>query len=193
MSRLKVYLSRSTQEKNITVSGKSEECHMFDLGDRVARLIDPNIIELRMNYDKNMTLKQIVQDSNDFGAQLHVALHSNAMPLAKKGTASGIEIWIHNDSIGGNEIADALIYPLSWVLQMKIRRGKEDPNTKETGVDNTGLYELDKTRASACLIELGFHDNPRDHEILLARLNKVAQVIADIINTYAWRKLNLCV
>jgi N-acetylmuramoyl-L-alanine amidase len=158
---------------------------MIRLASKVFNYLSPylaNKLEIRMNSPK-MTLGEIVVDSNWWKPDFHLALHSNAMP--KAGTASGIEAWIHKDSKNGDKMADYIVPELSRILKLKIRSGKEDPNSKETMVDSPGhLAEVDKTSAPACILEIYFHDNEKDNKAYLVCENLVAEAIGKGILKY---------
>jgi N-acetylmuramoyl-L-alanine amidase len=180
MSKFKLYLSASTQEMNRTADDRNEEYYMQKMAAQVA-LDLRNDCEIKLNQQE-WTLRQVINDSNAWKPDFHLALHTNAMP--KPGSASGTECWIHNDSIDGNRMADILIKKVTSVLGTNIRGGKEDPNTKETGVDGGKLAELDDTHAPACLIEIVFHDNPKDLEKLKTWWNETRRAIAESVREY---------
>jgi N-acetylmuramoyl-L-alanine amidase len=179
----KLYLSHSNQYQNIGIDGVSEAEHMQRLADKVIKYLAPyHKIEVRVNSSK-MTLTETIADSNWWKPDFHLALHSNAMPAP--GSASGIEAWIHKGSRAGDRMADLVIPELSRILKLKIRRGKNDPNSKETTVDSPGrLAEVDKTSAPACILEIYFHDNEKDNKAYLACEDLVAQTIAKGIIKY---------
>jgi N-acetylmuramoyl-L-alanine amidase len=159
----KLYLSASTQENNIGVDGVSEESRMQELVKDIIK--DPRLGQIAIYINRpDMTLTEVIVDSNKTKPDFHLALHSNAMGGKESGKARGMEAWIHKDSIGGDRMADLLVKYLHQANGLLIRGGKEDPDTKETTVDGGHLAELDRTNAPACLIELFFHDNAADVE-----------------------------
>lgn len=176
----KLYCSGSTQEKNHTVDGKTEEFYMQRLAREISLELSGECL-VRLNHQE-WSLRQVVNDSNMWRPDFHLALHTNAMP--KPGTASGTEVWIHNDSVGGNRMADILIAKVSAVLNLPVRGGKQDPNTKETGIDGGHLAELDDTNAPACLIEICFHDNQKDLERFKEKWEYVKMAVADSVREY---------
>lgn len=81
-------------------------------------------------------------------------------------------------------MADILIKKITGVLRTTVRGGKEDPDTKETGIDSGKLAELDDTDSPACLIEICFHDNSKDLEGLKSHWDQVKRAIGDSVREY---------
>jgi N-acetylmuramoyl-L-alanine amidase len=178
----KLYLSHSNQFDNIGVDGHTEAEYMIRLAQEIVNYLKPYPINIRVNAS-NMALMEIVNDSNRWRPDFHLALHSNAMP--KLGSASGVEAWIHKVSKNGDRMADLIIPELSRILRLKIRGGKEDPDTKETTIDSPGhLAEVDRTVAPACILEIYFHDNANDNRAYLACEDLIVKAIGNGILKY---------
>ena len=80
-----VYLSPSTQEKNIGVDGyKSEEFRMNQITDIVEKILKQHNVIIYRNKP-NMTLSSVVRDSNSKKPDVHVAIHSNASNKISRG------------------------------------------------------------------------------------------------------------
>lgn len=173
---IKLYLSSSTQEKNICVDKTTEEQNMFKLANDVKNKIK-HIINVKRNNNE-MGVSQIVADSNNFNPDFHLSLHSNA------GGQTGIEAWIHNNSIRGNKMAVILLNNLQPVLNIKLRQGR-DGKAKETTIDNnTTFAEVDKTNAPACLLELFFHDNATEMNKFREKYDVIVDTISKSILEY---------
>jgi N-acetylmuramoyl-L-alanine amidase len=178
---IKLYLSASTQEKNIGIDGISEEARMQQLAQDIFKHEKMACILVKLNRPE-MTLMQVVKDSNDWRPDFHLALHSNAMP--RPGTATGLEALIHNDSIGGSKMADIILPKLFALTALPVRRGKERL-AKEAEIDTeTKIAEVDKTNAPACLIELFFHDNRKDLVVFKAKYDLIVEALVDGILEY---------
>jgi len=88
---LKIYLSPSTQENNRGLSPfGTEEAGMNKIADHLMPLlIKDGRFEVRRN-SISMSPHQCAYDSNDFKADIHVAIHSNA------GGGQGTEVYAYS-------------------------------------------------------------------------------------------------
>jgi N-acetylmuramoyl-L-alanine amidase len=168
-----LYLSASTQEKNQTVIGKSEEAIMQEFARAVALAIQRKTdqIDIYLN-DPEWTLDQVIADSNSKHPDLHLALHSNAAPPDKKGQASGTEVYAH--------LAGTNSYAFACLLQEKVVEalGLPDRGVKDGRV----LKEVgNAVHATSVLIEVFFHDNDNDMARFRERYAEVRDAIADAI------------
>jgi N-acetylmuramoyl-L-alanine amidase len=177
----KLYLSASTQEKNITADGQTEEFYM----QKMVREIVPDLeqlCEVCANRPE-WTLRRVIDDSNLWGADFHLALHTNAMPEKKQGKARGPEFWIHRGSSGGAQMAEILASNLTPILG-PVRQGKNKQAYKETGIDGGHLAEVDDTQAPACIVELIFHDNRSDLDLLKQNWDRVKAALVKSVKEY---------
>ena len=163
MSR--VYISPSTQESNIGLSPfTNEEKQMNGIADKLIPLLlsDGRFFVARNSPDMNVY--QCAEDSNNFHADIHIAIHSNA------GGGVGTEVYAYAPKTDSERLAK-LLYDQIAPLSPGADRGiKYNPGLVEVG---------DSVAATSCLIELAFHDNQTDatwlaynHEIIAERLYK---------------------
>jgi len=159
---IRIYLSPSVQEKNIGVGTYgTEEKRMNLLTDELQYILKQIGYEIYRNIP-TMQLKEIVEESNRVTPSLHLALHSNA---SKDRTARGLEIFCNKNNKEGVKIANTIYGYLSPLTPANDRGIK----------DGTHLYEVGQPKATAILIEVGFHDNIED-----------AQWIQDNVKLIAW-------
>ena len=88
----RIYLSPSLQEGNPTVLGISEE----ELMNRVADAMEPYLRSSGIEFTRNrpdMTLSQVIAESNQGNYDLHLALHSNAAPEHLAGLLQGTDVY----------------------------------------------------------------------------------------------------
>jgi N-acetylmuramoyl-L-alanine amidase len=160
-----LYLSPSTQEKNQTVFGKSEETIMNTLADgvewRLTTWTDQIIVHRNLPV---WTLSQIIEDSNKRRPLLHLALHSNA------GGGSGTETFTDPKDPNSKEFAE--------LIQRKIVEALELPDrgVKDGAAKNFG--EIVHVKATRALVEVFFHDNPADAARYRERFEAVRDAIA---------------
>ena len=87
-----VYLSPSTQQDNLYVTGGTEEQYMNLLTDEIV----PYLRSSGISYSRNtpdMTAASSIRASNEGNYDLHFAIHSNAAPEGKYGQVRGIEVY----------------------------------------------------------------------------------------------------
>lgn len=150
----KVYISPSTQDHNAGVSPfTTEEVVMNTISDYLIALLNADgRFNIRRNSPSMDDVYSIADDSNAWGADIHVAIHSNA------GGGEGTEVFAYGPSTNSEKLAKALynqIAPLS-------------PGNDRGVKYNTRLVEVgDLVHATACLIELAFHDDKEDAQWLV--------------------------
>lgn len=162
------YLSPSNQGANIGAGDYgSEKEQMNLLTDEIIPHLDRAGVSFHRG-DPDLTLQQRVKESNDMGAVFHLALHSNA---GGKGQARGPVAYYYSDKgkAFGKKLVDALL-----------ALGQES-NRSSNLSQNKSFYELRKTVAPACLLEVDFHDNPAGVEFLTGRRSEIAEAIARVI------------
>jgi len=163
----RIYLSPSTQQDNKGISPfGTEEKEMNAITDLLIPLLlkDGRFLVARNSPD--MDVYQCAEDSNNFKAELHIPIHSNAS--AKPNEAEGTEVYAYAPNTNSERLAKCLynqIAPLSPGIDRGI---KYNPKLIEVG---------DLVNATSCLIELAFHDNQADatwlaynHEMIAQRL-----------------------
>ena len=169
-----IYLSPSTQEKNFFVSGGTEEYYMNLLADLMVPYLDASGIRYVRNTP-GMTAGSSIAASNAGRYDLHLALHSNAAPEGRYGTARGSIIFFYPGSVKGERaagyVADGLraIYPIPALVR-----------TEAT----TAIGEVRRVNAPSVFVELAFHDNEHDAAWIKNNLPAVAQSIVRSLTEY---------
>lgn len=172
-----VYLSPSVQEMNIGYGDYlSEEFRMNLIADVVGYELDRHGLTYVRNTP-DMTLSQIVRESNSVNAKTHVAIHSNA---SSNGQARGAEIYVYRYGGKAEKLADDIYFYLSQVTPVD-DLGVKEGNSQFGG---KGYYELRRTKAPAVLIEVAFHDNPQDAEFIIDNTYELGVAISKGILRY---------
>jgi len=170
----KIFLSPSQQEKNVGVGNYGTEEFMMNLlADVVQReLLKHKNIEILRNKTTD-DANAIIRSSNNFKADIHLALHSNAF----KGQTQGCEVFAYlngvmNDSVRLSNRIYSELEPLT--------------PSKDRGVkDGRHLFEVgDQINAISSLIEVGFHDNWTDASFIIANIEKIGQAIVKGVLDY---------
>lgn len=164
----KVYISPSTQENNIGIGDYgTEEYQMNIIADHLIPMLERCGFSVRRNKPE-MSLRQVVVDSNAWCPDAHVAIHSNA------GGGQGTEVWYYTGSVKGQKLAECLYNEVASLSPGKDR-----------GIKNkTNFYELSQTIAPAIIIEVGFHDYMNDALWIKDAPKQIARAIAKGICNY---------
>lgn len=110
------------------------------------------------------TLSGICAEANDNDADLFYSVHFNS----NAGTpASGTETFYCNGSKNGKILADCIQKQLISTLGLPDR-----------GLKTSSLYVTRNTNMTACLIEVGFINNPKDENICIDRMDDACRAIA---------------
>lgn len=169
-----IYLSPSTQEANLYVSGGSEEYWMNLLADE----LEPWLTSSGIKYVRNtpeMTAASSIRASNAGNYDFHLALHSNAAPEGKYGSARGSIAFYSPNSTNGKRAAELIaenlrsIYPIPSSV-------RAEPTTY--------LGEVTRTKAPAVLVEVAYHDNAEDAKWITANLESIAKMLALSMTEY---------
>lgn len=169
-----VYLSPSTQENNLYVTGGTEEQYMNLLTDELTPYLRASGIVYSRNTPQ-MTAASSIRASNAGNYDLHFALHSNAAPEGKYGEVRGIDVYYYPGSTVGEKIARIMadnlkdIYPLPQLVR---------------ALPNATLGELRQTRAPSVFLELGYHDNREDAQWITSNLPAIARNLALSLTEY---------
>lgn len=169
-----IYLSPSTQEANIYVTGGSEEYWMNLLADELEPWLNSSGIKYVRNTPQ-MTAASSIRASNAGNYDLHLALHSNAAPAEKYGTARGIIAFYAPNSRNGQRAAMLIAENLRSIYPLPAKVRAES---------TTSLGEVTRTKAPAVLVEIGYHDNVEDAEWITSNLEAIAEKLALSLTEY---------
>ncbi len=169
-----IYLSPSTQESNLFVSGGSEEYYMNLIADAMIPYLNSSGIQYVRNTPQ-MTAASSIAASNAGNYDLHVAIHSNAAPEGRYGTVRGSIVFYYPGSVQGRRAAEIMadnlrsIYPLPDLVRAQ---------------PSTTIGELRRTRAPSVFLELAYHDNYDDAAWIKANIETIARNIVLSLTEY---------
>lgn len=165
----KIYLSPSDQTSNKYATGNtSEEKICEKIADACAVALKRCGFEVKNN--KTASMADRVKESNTWGADLHVPIHTNA--FNKKTTGTRIFCWAKT---GAGYNASKAVYNVLAPLT---------PGTSENvSVDKT-LYEVRVPKAPTVYIEVDFHDVYSIAKWLIEHTKEVGEAIAKGICNY---------
>ncbi len=160
-----IYLSPSTQEGNMYVTGGSEEYYMNIIADEMVPYLRSSGIQYTRNSPE-MSASGAIRESNSGNYGLHLALHSNAAPEGLYGTYRGVDVYYSPKSTSGKRAADIFVRNLKSIYPIP---------SKVRAVPTTTIGEVTKTRAPAVFLELGYHDNEDDARWVIGNTEKIAK------------------
>lgn len=170
----KIYLSPSTQENNLYVSGGTEEEWMNKLADAMVPYLDASGIQYTRNTPR-MTAKSSIRASNAGSYDLHLALHSNASAPSNYGRTRGILVFYYPTSTRGKRAAEIVANNLKAIYPL--------PNRVEAR-PTTSIGEVKQPAAPSVFLELGYHDNPDDAAWIKNNINAAARNIVLSLTEY---------
>lgn len=169
-----IYLSPSTQENNYFVTGGTEEQYMNLLADKMVPYLDASGIRYVRNTP-NMTAVSSIAASNAGNYDLHLALHSNAAPEGKYGTARGSIVFYYPGSTQGQKAAQIIADGLKAIY----------PNPNRVRAEGTtAIGEVRRVRAPSVFLELAFHDNVEDANWIKNNLDLIARNLVLSLTEY---------
>jgi N-acetylmuramoyl-L-alanine amidase len=172
----KVYLSPSTQERNIGAGNYgSEEYRANQIADVVESELKKHGIVVYRNKP-TMSLTQVVNDANKTDADIEFAIHTNAYDNKSR----GCEVFCHKFGGEGEKVARAVYKEISAITPTGDRGVKEGYNF----YNGKPMYEPCYTKMPAALIEIDFHDNPDSAKWIIESIEKIGIAIAKGICNY---------
>ena len=170
----KVYLSPSLQEYNPYVDGGNEEYYMNLIADAMVPYLIASGIEFERNRP-DMSLSQAIADSNSSGADLHLAIHSNASPPNSAGQNTGADIYYYPSSTNGKRFAEIIKDNYDSVYR--------EPSNIDI-IPTTSLAEVRRTSAPSALVEVAYHDNPTEAQWIRDNINEIGKNLAQSVAEY---------
>lgn len=160
---MKIYLSPSAQPANNYAAGDTNEQVQCN---RIAEAAKTALERCGFTVRKapeGQGYKDSVAESNAWGADLHIPIHTNA------GGGAGTVVFVH----GGTAKQMQYAKPIYDEVQAT------SPGTTDYGVRvNSGLYELGYTTATAVYIECEFHDRADLAAWIIEHTTELGEAIA---------------
>ena len=150
----RIFLSPSTQEYNIYITGSGSEEHFMNL---IADAMEPYLLANTIRFSRNtpdMTAAGSIRMANSGSYDFYLALHSNASGDGlREGTARGIIAFYYPTSANGRRAADIFVKELRNIYPLP---------DKVYARATTTLGEVRQPYMPSVLLELGYHDNTAD-------------------------------
>ena len=172
----KVYLSPSNQTGNLGVKSvgyTNEEKEMNDLSNYIEKRLKENNVKVYRN-NPNGNINLWVADSKYYGADLHIAIHSNA---STDHISKGVETWINEQTSDTYSLANMIQSDL-----LNIYYDKENGN-RGVKYSNGALGET-RMPKFGILVEVAHHDYEEDAKWIMDNKELICNTIADSILKY---------
>ena len=172
----KVYLSPSNQTGNLGVKSvgyTNEEKEMNDLSNYIEKRLKENNVKVYRN-NPNGNINLWVADSRYYGADLHIAIHSNA---STDHISKGVETWINEQTSDTYSLANMIQSDL-----LNIYYDKENGN-RGVKYSNGALGET-RMPKFGILVEVAHHDYEEDAKWIMDNKELIGNTIADSILKY---------
>ena len=165
----KIYLSPSSQHENpYAYGGTNEATQCMKIAHACEAALNRCGFEV---VTGGGTMYTRVPESNRWGADLHVAIHTNAA----NGKTTGTRCYAWKTGGDGFRAAQAIFNVLAPIT----------PGTSEGVFENRSWYEMVKTRAACAYVECEFHDVPETAKWIIDHTKEIGEAIAKgICNFY---------
>ena len=165
----KVYLSPSCQYDNAYAYGNTTEAvQCIKIANACKTALERSGISVKMPSDNSLVNR--CAESDKWGADLHVPIHTNA--YNKKST--GTRVYYYDGSTKGYNAAKAIYSVLAPFT----------PGTSESVSANNGLLEVNRPTAPTAYVEVDFHDVPSIAKWIIENTTAIGEKIAQGICKY---------
>ena len=162
MAKTKIYVSPSSQTDNrYAVGNTTEAIQCRKIGAALVEALERCGFAAMTNERGDMYKR--VAESNKWGADLHLPIHTNAHNKKVMGT----RLFSYDQKGEGYKACKAILDALAPIT----------PGTSDSITANRSLYEIKKTHAPAAYIEVAFHDNAREAQWIIDNTEAIAAAI----------------
>ena len=168
----KIYISPSNQEANLYATGgtnEKEQCH------KIARacydFLKQNGFNVKCTYNNNMYER--VKESNAFGADIHLAIHTNA--TAKHNVTGGAQILLYSLTGERKNIGQAILNRLAPITPGE---------SAEKLIEKPSFYEINSADGITIYCECEFHDTKEGSDFIINNTRLIGETIAKGICDY---------
>lgn len=164
----KVFLSPSNQYDNVYAYGNTTEgVQCGKIADACKIALERSGVDVMLMHDEDMQTK--CAESNKFGADLHVPIHTNAF----NGSVMGTRMFCYNTGKG-----------MAACKAIFARVAPVSPGTSENIQVNQKLYEVRVPAAPTAYIECEFHDTVEGAKWIVENTVLIGETIARGICDY---------
>lgn len=168
----KIYLSPSSQSENAyATGGTTEQTECREIAEACAVLLRKAGFQVKNGDYGSMYTR--VAESNSWGADLHVAIHTNA--TRDHNITGGTQIYLYKLTDEHKKVGQAVLDRLA-----PLTPGKSAEGLKK----NPGFYEINKANAVTVYVEAEFHDTKTGSDYIRNHTTEIGEAIAKGICDY---------
>ncbi len=168
----RIYISPSDQVGNTYAVGNTNEavqCRKIAL-----KLVDALIrcgFEAKTNTaDGSQAMYDRVSESNAWGADAHIPIHTNAF----NGKVGGFRAFYYSAGGAGHKLCKAIMEAVAPIT----------PGTSDAVKPKPEFYEVNSSNCPCAYLELGFHDNPTEARFIIDHTQELAEAVCEGICNY---------
>ena len=168
----RIYISPSNQVGNVYATGNTnekEQCHK--IAKYCVAYLKKKGFSVECTYNDDMYER--VRESNSFGADLHVAIHTNA--TAKHNVTGGTQILLYSLSGERRRVGQAVLDRLAPITSGK---------SAERLIEKPGFYEINSAKGITVYCECEFHDTKEGSDFIRKNTKEIGEGIAKGICDY---------
>ncbi len=173
----KIYISPSNQVGNLYATGNTNEkvqCHK--IAKACAAYLKKAGFIVMCTY--NLDMYERVKESNAFGADMHVAIHTNA--TGKHNVTGGTQILLYSLDDERKKAGQAVLNRLAPITPGK---------SAERIIEKPDFYECRAAKGLTVYCECEFHDTKTGSDFIIKNTTKIGEAIAKGICDYYGVKL----
>lgn len=167
----KIYVSPSDQTENIYAAGNTNEAVQCQaIAKLLCKALERCGFETKTDYTLGgQAMNNRIAQSNEWGADLHVPIHTNAF----NGQLKGTRLFCY-DLVGeGFKASKAILSRLAPVVP-----GDSD------GVATANFAEIKRTNCPCAYVEAAFHDNKEQAQWIIDNKKQIAEAICQGVCDY---------
>ena len=168
----KIYISPSNQVGNSYATGgtnEKEQCHK--IAKACVAYLKKKGFSVKCTYNDDMYER--VRESNLFGADLHIAIHTNA--TVNHNITGGTQILLYNLQGERKKVGQAVLSRLAPLTPGK---------SAERLIEKPGFYEINSANGITVYCECEFHDTKEGSDFIIKNTKKIGEAIAKGICDY---------
>ncbi|MGN0527401.1 MAG: N-acetylmuramoyl-L-alanine amidase [Acutalibacteraceae bacterium] len=168
----KIYVSPSNQSANTYATGNTnekEQCHK--IAKACVNFLKKAGFSVKCTYNDDMYER--VKESNAFGADLHIAIHTNA--TAKHNITGGTQILLYDLKGERKKVGDAVFNRLSPITPGK---------SAESVYAKPSFYEINSAKGITVYCECEFHDTKEGSNFIIKNTTAIGEAIAKGVCDY---------
>lgn len=158
----KIYLSPSSQPANTYAVGNTNEQEQCR---KIAAVARDALIRCGFDVKAGMdgTMQTRVAESNKWGADAHIPIHTNA----HNGKTAGFRGFYYKVNGEGHKLVKAIMDAVAPLT----------PGTSDGVSLYPGLYEVEHSYGYCAYLELGFHDNAAEAQYIIDHTQELGEAI----------------